>query len=86
MSSSLDGINIHTTTQQYNISIGRYYMTKDTTTKHTCTYNVTIEHDPTTTTDHEQRAMMLFSIKKINETYEASVDAHTEKVKEYVTR
>ena len=61
-------------------------MTKDTTTKHTYTYNVTITHDPCTTTTSEQRAMCLFSIEAMNTTYEASVREHCTDHKEYVTR
>ena len=60
-------------------------MTKDTT-KHTRTYNVTIEHDPCTTTTNEQRAMCLFSIELMNTSYEASVADHVRDDKEYVTR
>ena len=55
-------------------------------TKHTYTYNVTIEHDPCTTTTSEQRAMLLFSIDTMNTMYEATVGAYCVDHKEYVTR
>jgi len=60
-------------------------MTKDNTT-HSRTYNVTIEHDPCTTTTNEQRAMLLFSISTMNTMYEASVADSCVDRKEYVTR
>ena len=50
-------------------------------TKHTYTYNVTITHDPCTTTTSEQRALTLFSIEGMNTMYEATVGDHCAKMK-----
>ena len=50
---------------------------------YTYEYNTT-DHDPTVCTTEEHDLMLLFSIGAMNRSYEASVDAHTDGLKEIV--